>query len=489
MVNRPTPPAPRRPLITDLDQSGRKPARKASDRTNNKPGLAKAKRGRVVRNRVIAIVAILAVVAVGYVVVNYASFVGGITHVNAIVGGTSADKDQNILLVGDDHRPAGATAAQLAELGTTQDGGSTDTDTIMVLHVPADGANPTLISFPRDSWVNIPGFGMHKINSAFVLGMANGGDSGGAQLLIKVIQNLTGLTIDHYVRISLLGFYNVVNALGPVQVCLKAAVNDPYSGINLPAGYSTLNAKEALAFVRQRHGLPDGDLDREIRQQYFLSIEAHQILTAGTLLNPVKLHNVIGAVSSSIETDNGLNLLDLAAQIKGFGHIQSATIPISGTPTIRVSGFPVSIVQLDTAAIPAFIAGIVNPKVVPTPTAIATVKPSQITVTVLNGSGVSGAAATATTALDQLGFHTGTPETAILQSLTTVEYPAADAAAAKVVSSVLPGSTLAVTAGLTQVRVVLGADHVKVSAPATTTPTGTATAAPTNTYSSASCVN
>jgi LCP family protein required for cell wall assembly len=357
----------------------------------------------------------------------------------------------------------------------------------MVLHVPANGANPTLISFPRDSWVNVPGYGMRKINSAYELGAAHGGDAGGAQLLIKVVQNLTGLTIDHYVRISLLGFYDVVKALGPVRVCLKEAVNDPYSGIHLPAGYSNLDAREALAFVRQRHGLPQGDLDREIRQQYFLSIEAHEILSAGTLLNPIKLHNVIAAVSSSIQTDPGLNLLNLAAQVHNFGSLHSATIPILGTPTIFVGGTPVSIVQVNTAAMPAFIAGILTPK----SRSGSAPLPSSITLTVLNGGGVNGAASAASQALDAVGFHTGTPATATSQAKTTVEYSAADAAAAKVVAGYFPGAALAKTTGITHLEVILGTDHVAVNAEAgaaANPPTAKPTAAPTNTYNAQSCV-
>jgi LCP family protein required for cell wall assembly len=437
----------------------------------------------------VAIVIVLLLVAVGYVVVNYATFVGGITHINAIPsGGTSDGRDENILLVGDDHRPAGASAQELAELGTTQDGGGLETDTIMLLHVPANGQNPTLVSFPRDSWVEVPGFGMRKINAAFELGEAHGGAAGGAQLLIQVVQNLTGLTIDHYVRISLLGFYNVVKALGPVRVCLKEAVDDPYSGAHFPAGYSTLDAQEALAFVRQRHGLPDGDLDREIRQQYFLSIEAHQILTPQTLLNPIKLHNVISAVSSSIETDPGLNLLNLAAQVKGFGgHLRSATIPILGTPTIVVAGVPVSIVQLNTAAMSAFIAGIVAAKTSST----SAPAPSTITLTVLNGGHVNGAAAAASNALDAVGFHTGIPAAGPAQAKTTVDYPAADEAVAKVVAGYLPGATLTPNSTISQVEVILGTDGITVNAEAgaaANPPTPTPSKVATSTYSAQSCV-
>lgn len=454
---------------------------------------APPKRRRIALRRTIAIVVVVLLIGVGYIAFNYQTFIAGITHVNALVpGGTSSGKAQNILLVGDDHRPAGATAAELAQLGTTQDGGGTETDTVMVLHIPADGQNPTLISFPRDSWVNVPGAGMHKLNAAFSIGEATGGDSGGAQMLVRVIQNLTGLTINHYVRISLLGFYNVVNALGPVSVCLNHAVDDPYSGVDLPAGVSSLNAQQALAFVRQRHGLAGGDLDREIRQQYFLSIEAHNILSAGTLLNPVKLHNVLTAVSSSIETDPGLNLPDLAAQVKGFaGHLSSTTIPIVGTPTITVNGTYVSIVQLDTTAIPGFIAAIVHPKPVPTNTAAAPPEPSSISLTVLNGRQVIGAAAAASSSLAKAGFKVGTPADAIEQETTTVDYPAGDAAAAAVVASYLPGSTPKQTVGLKHIQVVLGTDAIVVnlSAGDASAQPPAATPGAIRSYTPQSCIN
>ena len=463
-----------------------------------RPEAPRKRRHPLVR-RFVAIVVVLLLIPGGYVAYNYVRFVLGITHVNALVptAGDMDGKDQNILLVGDDHRPAGATAAQLAQLGTTQDGGGTSTDTMIILHIPANGNKATMISFPRDSWVNIPGFGMNKLNSAFALGSAKGGDAGGAQLLVRTIQNLTGLTVNHYVRVSLLGFYNVVKALGPVSVCLNHAVSDPYSGINLPAGVSRLNAQQALAFVRQRHGLANGDLDREVRQQYFLSIEAQQILTAGTLLNPGKLQNVIDAVSSSIETDPDLNLLSLAARLKGFGsgNITSATIPVEGTPTIRVNGRAVSIVQINAAGMPAFVRQIIrNDKSTAKPAAPATppVVPAAVTVAVQNGSGVNGAASVASNSFARFGFHTVTPTTTTAHATTTVEYPSGDKAQAQLVALYVPGSTLAASSTVSQVTVILGADHLVVKSPQPATPTagssGAATASP-KVYSSASCIN
>ncbi len=462
---------------------------------------------RIFRWIVVAVVVLL-VATGGYVWYNYQHFVSGITHIDAITHSNAPandidGNDQNILLVGDDHRPAGATAQQLAEIGTTADGGGTNTDTMMVLHVPADGKKATLISLPRDSWVNIPGFGMNKLNAAFAFGSQNGGgDAGGARLLITTVQNLTGLTIDHFVRISMLGFYNVVNALGPVTVCLNNAVNDPYSTVNLPAGVSTLNAQQALAFVRQRHGLPNGDLDREVRQQYFLSIEARQILSVGTLLNPVKLQSVLDAVSSSIETDPDLNLIALAAQIQGLSadHLASATIPITGTPTITVDGTDVSIVQVDTAAMPAFIKSVIG-----APSAYENAQaasPKDVTVTVLNGGDTDGAAATNTTTLKSLGFATGTPASTTTIATTTIEYPSGMEAAAKAVAAHVPGALVTSTASVSGVTLVLGTDGLQVASASSGSSSGPgsgsgsgssapapAQSGPTKTYAPSSCIN
>ena len=134
--------------------------------------------------RVVACVLAVALVAVGgYAWVSYRNFTSGLTTVDGVPGASGHDRDgsdQNILLVGDDHRPANASPALLAQLSTGQDGGGTNTDTLMLLHLPAHGGTPTVISFPRDSWVDIPNYGKGKLNSAFGIGARNGGgDAGG----------------------------------------------------------------------------------------------------------------------------------------------------------------------------------------------------------------------------------------------------------------------------------------------------------------------
>ena len=424
--------------------------------------------------------ALLLVVVGGYAAYSYFRFVNGVKHVDVIAASNKPANDidgstQNILLVGDDHRPDGASQAELNQLGTTADGGGTNTDTMMILHIPSDGKSATLISLPRDSWVDVPGHGMNKLNSAFALGGGATDAVSGAKLLIQTVQNLTGLTIDHYVRVSLIGFYDIAQALGPIQVCLNQAVNDPYSQANFPKGVSTLDAHQALAFVRQRHGLPRGDLDRVVRQQYFLSVEAHKFLSAGTLLNPGKLSSVLDAVSGSLETDPGLNFLSLAAQLQGLtgGKIQSATIPISGTPTISVGGSDLSIVAVDRNAMPAFIQSLTG-----TPSAYdaaTAAKPADTSVTVLNGGSANGAAGEATKTFATAGFKTAAPGNASTHAATLIQYPAGSEAQAKAVAAYLPGATVQETSSVKGVTVVLGQDGKMPAAPAAA---GSAPAAP-----------
>jgi LCP family protein required for cell wall assembly len=484
--------AERPPLPAALHPRGRAAARASS---GGRTGVRLA--------RILAAVLSFSILAAsGYAWASYQNFTSGLTRIDGVPGSKAADKDGaalNILLIGDDHRPAHASQSLLHQLGTQQDGGGINTDTMLVLHLPAHGGTPTAISFPRDSWVDIPGYGKGKLNSAFSRGAANGGgDVGGVRLLINVLQNMTGLTIDHFVRVSLLGFYDIAKALGPVQVCLNQPAHDSYSGVNLPAGVSTLDAQQALAFVRQRHGLPRGDLDREVRQQYFLSAELHKIVSAGTLLNPAKQQQLLSAVSSAMQTDTGLDLLDLATRMQGVSpdKVAFATIPITGTPTITDdNGNRVSIVAVDFAAMPAFINRITG-----TPSAYdkaTAADPGSVDVRVVNGSGTAGLAAASTTKLSGLGFKVGTPANGPRQADTTITYPAGMESQAKAVAAHVPGATVSVSPSATEVIVTLGTDGHRVSSGAAgaassasaPAPAPATTAAPAQSFTRTSCIN
>ncbi|MET7999184.1 LCP family protein [Amycolatopsis sp. NPDC005232] len=259
---------------------------------------------------------------------------------------------QNILLVGLDSRtdangnPLPQNVLDSLHAGSGDDGGST-TDTMIVVHVPAGGAAATAISIPRDSYVDVPGYGKHKINSAYSRARASArshlsgqglsgpqlevaADAEGAKSAIATVEELTGLTINHYAAVNLAGFAALSQAVGGVQVCLNNPVHDSYSGANFPAGPQTLSGAQALAFVRQRHGLPNGDLDRIARQQAFLAGMAKNVLGGGTLTSPDKLSALVDALQGSVVLDKGWDVLSFAQQLHGIssGAIAFVTIPV-----------------------------------------------------------------------------------------------------------------------------------------------------------------
>lgn len=398
----------------------------------------------------------------------YFRFVGGVSRIDAFGGAQTAkniNEPLNILLVGDDYRPAGATQEELDRLSTTDSGGGLNTDAIMILHLPAGGKSATLISVPRDSWVDVPGHGMNKINAAFHLGDGIEDPAAGAQMLIQTIEQLTGMQMNHFMRISLLGFYTLAEALGPIEVCLKEAVDDPYSGLKLPAGVSTLDAKQSLSFVRQRHGLPRGDIDRGVRQQYFLTLQIQRFLSTEILLNPQKLTEALDAVSGAIETDPGFDFFQMALRMRELrpSNINSATIPIIGTDLIYSGGYEISIVEVDHEAMPAFVESITSG---PSPLEKAEpAKPGDTQVRALNAGGAEGSSAEATDFLRGHGFKVGEVGDAEPQEASVIYYPPGKESEAKAVSIFFPQLPVVENSTVNMVTVLLGADGYRPEEP------------------------
>jgi LCP family protein required for cell wall assembly len=417
-----------------------------------------------------AFLSVLVLVASGVMWFLYRDFTTKVDRVNAI-GSTHDDvdgKDMNILLVGSDDR-TNATPAELAELSTTEEV-TNSTDTMILVHVPADGRKATAVSFPRDSWVTIPGCsGQHKLNSAYINGATDCGTTKanpdkGRQKLVQTISDLSGLKIDHYVEVDLLGFYRITKAIGGVQICLNQAQKDPFSGIDLPAGTSTIEGKQALSFVRQRHGLPRGDLDRIVRQQYFMSAIFRKVTSLGVLTNPIKLKRLLDAVGTSMRMDASLDPLQLAGQLRGLaaGNVTFTTIPTQGAGTRDGQ----SVILVDESAIPDFFRTVINP-----PTPKAAVKPAargDVTVAVYNGCGRPGLAARAASGLTQAGFKVGATGNADRQDYTTSEirYGAGGEAAARAVLAVIPSAKLVQRSDVSGVQLVLGSNFSSVGAKA-----------------------
>ena len=209
----------------------------------------------------------------------------------------AAGKGTNVLLVGSDSR-AGLTSAEAKKLRT---GGSnitgSRTDSIMVLHMPASG-EPTLVSIPRDTYVQIPGHRANKINAAF---------SFGPKVLVQTVENATGLRIEHYMEIGFGGFAGIVDSVGGVQMCLPKAMDDTYAHINLPAGCQNLSGANALGYVRSRHVDATSDLARVKRQREFLAALTKKVASPGNLLVPWRLKNVGESGAQGLAVENGMH--------------------------------------------------------------------------------------------------------------------------------------------------------------------------------------
>jgi LCP family protein required for cell wall assembly len=312
------------------------------------------------------------------------------------------DQPFTALLVGLDSRTDAAgnplPPDLLAQLRAGVDEGQLHTDTIILLHVPAGpNARAIAISIPRDSFVRLAGGGnRHKINSAYGRAtteaertLAAQGVTGsdldrrsrdaGRRALVATVQQFTGVPIDHYAEINLVGFVEMTQAVGGVPVCLKRPEREVRSGIDLPAGPQLVSGADALAFVRQRHDLEDGDLDRIARQQAFLAGMAGRMLSAGTLSDPAAVRRLVDAVTRHVVLDRGWDLDRLIAQFRRMsgGDIRFVTIP-TGTPDLEtpVDGIAV---QVDDDEVRTFVqdtiartdAAATAPPDTPTPTPTA----------------------------------------------------------------------------------------------------------------------
>ena len=233
----------------------------------------------------------------------------------------ASSRGTNWLLVGSDSRQ-GLTAEQQDNLATGGDVGSSRTDTILLIHIPALGSsNPTtMVSIPRDSFVPIPGHGKDKINSAFAIG--------GAPLLTQTVEQATGLRLDHYAEIGFSGFAVLVDALGGITVCPTAPINDPLAGIDLPAGCQKLSGRSALGYVRTRD-TPRADLDRMVNQRQFISALLHRAASPSVWLNPWRWYSVPHAAADALTVDEGDHVWDLARLGWALhGSTTTLTVPI-----------------------------------------------------------------------------------------------------------------------------------------------------------------
>jgi len=420
-----------------------------------------------------------------------------IGSVDAGVRGSGPRGAMNILVVGVDKRD-NLTRRQQNLLKLGRESGQR-TDTMMIVHLSEDHRKITIVSLPRDTWVTVPGKGQHKINAAYQLG--------GPKLTVQTVENVTGLTINHYVEVNVLGFVDVVESLGGVSVCTPVPIEDPKTGLSLRPGTYELDGVKALAYARTR-ATARSDLDRIDRQQQVVSALLDRALSSGTLTNPVRLASFVNSTLKTLTVDERLaeDVLGLARQLRDVStdDVTFASVPIADADHKSPTGE--SVVLWDAQAARDLFRRIAADEPLTEPSAEASAKPSvkasggaerpasptpmrtpltvppeRIAVRVLNGTGITGRGAAARNDLLQAGFMVPEPAGNAATTdydTTVIRYGPERRDSARTVAAAIPGAELLETASLgDRLEVVIGHRYsgvrkvtVEPSSPATPTP-------------------
>ena len=466
----------------------------------------------------VAAALVLAVSGFSYFVVRDVSSIGGS---NAITSGPSIGA-QNILLMGLESRtdwngnilPNNILNALHAgsRLGVENGVGGNATNTLILIHIPAGGKKAVGFSIPRDDWVNfadtLGSQQQGKIDQAYGVSLAAkesqlrtqdpgmsqnqvafAGNEAGRAATVATVEQLTGVHIDHFAEVNLDGFYELASVLGGVEVCLNHPVPyDPNSGFYAhKAGYQHLSPTMALAFVRQRDGLLNGDLDRTHRQQAFLDSVMQQLRTEGVLSDLTKINSLLSVAKQYVITDSGWNLLDFASQMRSLtsGNLTFHTLPIVAYETIDGQDAnqvnPAAIQQEvqetfypapDTSSSP-------GPRPAST-TAADKAAAAKTTVDVYNGGSTQGLAGQVSAALVKDGYTAGQIGNTSALTTTEVLYGIGSAASASKIASLFGvAATASSTATAGHVEVMLGANAALPSASATPTASSSAVPIPT----------
>lgn len=382
------------------------------------------------RRTVLTLLAVLTLTVTGLGYWEANGLLGGITVSQALGldSPRSSDGAMNILLIGLDSRkdqngndlPQGI----LDKLHAGDSGsGGYNTNTLILVHVGADD-RVAAFSIPRDDYVpvsGIDGYDHIKIKEAYGLTKAQTeleleqqgsydqaeleslGREAGRDATLRAVRNLTGQPIDYFAEVNLAGFYHLAESLGGVEVCLNHAVYDEYSGADFPAGVQRLDAAQSLAFVRQRHGLENGDLDRTHRQQAFLAAIMHQLKQSGVFSNLDDLRDLVEVARQDVVLSQGWG----EPQFRRLAALAGGEVEFRTLPVVRyenIDGQDVNIV--DPAAIRAEIASAIAGSAVPTTTEAPSPGPDTVVV-VVNGSQSYGLAGRTADVLSRDGFTVG----------------------------------------------------------------------------------
>ena len=448
--------------------------------------------------------------------------VGDVASSRVDAGGPQVG-DMNILLMGLESRtywngqPLPKTLEDLMHVGSI--GGDT-TNTLILLHIYDNGKKAIGVSIPRDDVVTM--YGTHgyggttaKVDEAYGDALSyelqqlqqNGqaakmsrdqlyfqANEAGRAAEIQTVQALTGVHIDHFAELNLWGFYELANIFGPIEVCLKQAAHDPdFSGANIPAGYHALSATQALAFVRQRENLPNGDLDRTHRQQAVLDYVIWKVRHQNLVADLVEGNALLNDLKTFMITSGGWNIVEFATGMQNLTgrNLVFHTLPIQTQENnVMLNGRLQDINIVDPAYLQQWVHNLLNPapaaskKAVPAASAKATVSippASTVTVDVYNGGTATGLATGVSQALVSAGYKAGAINNASaqpepVQSATQVFYGTGTSANAAKIAKYF-GATAAVGTSVPagHVEILLGTAATTV--PSAITSSGTSSGA------------
>lgn len=320
-------PPPRRQPPTDRPRTPRRPP--ARDGRSRGGPVRRAQRGRAQRRRKTAAVLLVLLLVTPLLFYFWAD--SRLHRVDALPdyeGRPGNQPGTTYLIVGSDSRE-GLSDDDISTLRTGRAEGKR-TDTIMVLYVPRTG-KPTIISVPRDSYVDIPGIGANKINAAFAEALG-----GGPATLVRSFEQASGVRVDHYVEIGFAGFVDIVDAVGGVRMCPKEPMQDPKAALDIEAGCQEMDGATALGYVRTR-ATARADLDRIQRQREFFSALVAEATSPATLANPFRSVPLVVNSTATFSVDEGDRLLDLARMALAMRDSPATTtVPVGSTPTLDV---------------------------------------------------------------------------------------------------------------------------------------------------------
>jgi LCP family protein required for cell wall assembly len=413
------------------------------------------------RHPVVSVLAILATLTITFVSLSayaaYRNVYDSIHHITVTSGqlGKRPPKlngSENILIIGSDSR-----TGTHGRYGRGIQGSRSDTS--MLLHISPTHTGAIVISFPRDTMVPIysceadghghpgqqaqPGV-LEQLNATF--------SYGGAACLWRTLEQITRIHIDHFVQVDFSGFKSIVNDVGGVPVCLPFAIKDPASKLNLPAGKSMVHGDQALAFVRERHIGYGSDLQRINRQQIFLASLAQKVKQSSSLSDPAKLYNMVHDIASSLTTDSGLTLNDMYAIANSLKGLSTKALQFIMAPVVPYPPNPNDLVEFSQPSAGELFRAIArdnhilktaqradHAKARPAPT----VNPGQVQLQVLNGTSITGLAATTASQLTARGFKVAGTGNAAAASSTVIEYAsAAQLPQVDTLQQEIPGATV-----------------------------------------------